>query len=134
MSNKILSHSFSKSQVAAFTATAVDFLCLVVLVEFFSVWYATATAIGAFIGAITNFLLGRHWSFSATEDLWHSQALRYGIVAIGSLVLNTLSVYALTEMLELQYLISKIIAALIIGVAFNYPLHRYYVFKTKTAT
>lgn len=125
----MLSHSFSKSQISAFIATAIDFICLVVLVEVFNVWYASATAMAALAGAISNFLLGRHWSFMATENHWHAQALRYSLVAIGSLVLNTFGVYALTEMLAIQYLISKVITALVIGVVFNYPLHRYYVFK-----
>jgi len=125
----MLNHSFSKSQISAFIATAIDFICLVVLVEIFNVWYASATAIAALAGAISNFLLGRHWSFMATDDHWHGQAWRYSIVALGSLVLNTLGVYALTDLFTLQYLISKVITALVVGIVFNYPLHRYYVFK-----
>jgi len=125
----MLSHSFTKSQIAAFIATAVDFTCLILLVEGLAVWYVTATALAALAGAITNFLLGRHWSFLATDEHWKHQALRYVWVAVGSLLLNTYCVYLFTEILEFQYLISKCVAAVIIGIAFNYPLHKYYVFK-----
>ncbi len=129
----MLSHSFSKAQIAALIATAVDFSCLIILVELFSLWYPYATAIAALSGAITNFLLGRHWSFVATGDHWKQQAIRYGWVSLGSLMLNTMMVYGITEMMGVQYVVSKIVASVIIGIAFNYPLHRYYVFKTKTA-
>ncbi|HFE38222.1 MAG TPA: GtrA family protein [Gammaproteobacteria bacterium] len=126
----MLSHSFSKSQIAALIATIIDFLCLIVLVELFQVWYPVAIAIAALLGAIGNFLLGRHWSFVATNGYWHHQASRYFFVSSASLILNTVGVYSLTEFAGLQYLISKSIVALIIGVVFNYPLHRYYVFRT----
>jgi len=125
----MLSHSFSKAQIAALIATAVDFFCLIILVELFSVWYAYATAIAALLGAITHFFLGRHWSFVATSDHWRQQAMRYGWVSLGSLILNTMIVYGITELMGIQYVISKIIASVIIGIAFNYPLHRHYVFK-----
>jgi len=131
---RLLSHSFTKSQIAASIATAFDFLCLILLVELFAIWYVAATAIAALIGAIVNFLLGRHWSFPASEDILHKQAIRYFWVALGSLLLNIFGVYALTEALNFQYLISKSLTAILVGFAFNYPLHRYYVFKLKTAT
>lgn len=131
---KVMSHSFTKSQVAALIATAVDFFCLILLVELFAIWYVAATALAALVGAITNFLLGRHWSFLASDDFWHHQAIRYFMVALGSLIFNTLGVFIITEELGFQYLISKTLVAIIIAMSFNYPLHRYYVFKTKTAT
>jgi len=131
---KLFSHSFTKSQIAASIATALDFFCLILLVELFAVWYVAATAIAASIGAIINFLLGRHWSFPATDDVLHQQAIRYFWVALGSLLLNIFGVFALTELLNFQYLISKSLTAILVGFTFNYPLHRYYVFKLKTAT
>lgn len=131
---RLYSHSFTKSQIAAFIATAVDFLCLILLVEILAVWYVASTAIAALIGAIVNFLLGRHWSFPASNEILHKQAIRYFWVALGSLLLNIAGVFALTELLDFQYLISKSLTAILVGFAFNYPLHRYYVFKLKTAT
>ena len=125
--------TFTKSQLAAIIATAIDFLCLIVLVEIFNVWYVTATAIGALCGAISNFLLGRWWSFKDNEGNWRRQASRYTLVSASSLILNTSGVYVLTAGLTLQYLFSKIVIAIIIAVGFNYPLHRYYVFPRDKA-
>ena len=122
---------FAKSQIAAVLATAIDYLVLIGLVELAHVWYVFATAIAAMTGAVSNFLLGRYWSFNASNDLWHSQAIRYIFVTLGSLILNILGVFIFTEAFSIQYIISKTITALLVAVAFNYPLQRYYVFAGK---
>src|SRR5271156_2479783 len=89
--------SFSRSQVAASLATFVDFGLVFGLVEIFHVWYVVATATGAFAGAVTNFLLNRHWSFRATNRGWEGQAFKYALVSGGSLALNTGGVYLSTD-------------------------------------
>mgnify|MGYP003951118347 CR=1 FL=1 len=121
--------SFKRSQVASVLATAVDFLTLVVLVEVIGVWYVFSTAAGAFLGAVTHFTLGRHWSFKATDKGVQGQMLRYGVVALGSLLLNTYGVYLLTDFIGFQYMVSKVITALSVGCFFNFPLHRHVVFR-----
>ena len=121
--------SFSRSQVASAAATALDFGVLVILVEWAGLWYVPATALGAFAGAVLNFTLNRSWSFQATEGRWNRQAWRYGLVSGGSLLLNSGGVYGFTEWSGVTYLSSKIVTSLLVGVFFNFPLHRYFVFR-----
>ncbi len=121
--------SFGRSQVSGAVATAVDYGLLFGTVEFFHLWYVTATALGAAAGAITNFLINRYWSFEASHAPWHGQALRYTLVSAGSLLLNTGGVWLVTEKLHLHYAISVGVVSFIVALAFNYPLHRHYVFK-----
>jgi putative flippase GtrA len=125
--------SFSRAQAASIAATVVDFGFLVLLVEKGGVWYVAATAAGAFLGAITNFTLNRHWSFKATSERVHGQVLKYGVVSGGSLLLNSGGVWAFTESTGISYLSSKIVTALLVGLFFNFPLHRYFVFKSSQA-
>ncbi len=126
----ILQSSFSRAQISSFLATAVDYGILFLFVEVFHIWYVAATAWGAFFGAITNFLLNRHWSFRASEGKWIRQAYRYSIVSIGSLILNTLGVFLVTEYARVHYAVSVVLVAGAVGVLFNYPLHRHYVYRT----
>ncbi len=121
--------SLKRSQIASLTATAVDFGSLIFLVEFGRVWYVAATATGAFAGAVVNFTLGRHWSFMAEHQNIRGQAIRYAAVSGGSLLLNSLGVYLLTEYLKIHYIISRAIAAALVGLLFNFPLHRRFVFR-----
>ena len=54
---------FISAQIAAFIGTAVDFITVILLTEFFNLWYVVSNAIGATFGAITNFLLGTFLGF-----------------------------------------------------------------------
>ena len=121
--------SFSRSQVAAAAATALDYAVLFGLVELFHVWYVIATALGALTGAIANFIVNRHWSFEAHRGHLHGQAARYAIASGLSLILNTGGVYFLTDFGHLHYGLSVIFVSLAVGFFFNYPMHRYFVFK-----
>ena len=102
---------------------------MVGLVELAGVWYGVATPIGAVTGAVTNFLLGRLWSFQATHMTWGPQAKRYALIAVGSLLVNSGGVILVTEKIGLQYAVSKLVVSFLVVVFFNFPLHRYYVFR-----
>ena len=129
MSNRGFWKTFTRAQLASIAATAVDFGLLVLLVEQIGLWYVAATALGAACGAVTNFLFNRYWSFEAAAVRWERQALRYGLVSGGSLLLNVGVDNALTEGLGSPYGASKLVTALAVGWLFNYPLHRGFVFS-----
>jgi putative flippase GtrA len=120
--------SLRRSQIASLTATLVDFSTLIFLVEVAKVWYVAATAAGAFMGAAVNFALGRYWSFEAGHGRIRGQALRYAVVSAASLFLNSAGVYVLTDYFGLHYALSRAATALLIGILFNFPLHRRFVF------
>jgi putative flippase GtrA len=120
---------FSRSQVASAVATLFDYGVLFGLAELAHLWYVFAVACGALAGAISNFLLNRHWSFQATHTKASRQALKYAIVSFGSLLLNTGGVYLVTEHMHIHYAISVVIVSLLVGFLFNFPLQRSYVFK-----
>ncbi len=124
--------SLRRSQIASLTATVVDFSCLVFLVEVAHIWYVVATVIAGFLAAFVNFMLGRYWSFTADDEAFHGQAIRYAAVCAASLVLNSLGVYLLTEYLKMHYAMSKVVTAILVGVLFNFPLHRRFVFSRRT--
>jgi putative flippase GtrA len=121
--------SFFRYQVAAITATLIDFLVLILLTEAFNVWYVYSTAIGGLCGAIVNFNLCRYWAFCGSKNKFKNQVFRYILVSTGSLILNTLFVFILTHFASINYSISKIITALLVAFFYNYTLQRFFVFK-----
>ena len=121
--------AYLRSQLVAGLATAIDFGVMVGLVEKLHVHYLVATALGAIGGGITAFVGNRHWSFLASHGRVSRQSLRYAIVWAGSITLNCLLVYAMTDGASLQYAWSKVLTAIAVGACFNFPLHRWYVFR-----
>ncbi len=122
---------FIKASIAAIFATVVDFGTLTIWVEVFHGYYPYGVALGAALGAITNFLANRYWAFDAAHHPMGGQIFRYVIVSAGSLLLNTGGVYLFTEYFHLFYLVSKVIVAILVGILFNYPLQRYFVYHPK---
>jgi len=59
---------------------------------------------------------------------WGGQAVRYAQVWIAGLALNCALLSLLVE-LGLAYPIAKVLAAVAIGSAVNFPLHRHYAFR-----
>ncbi|MEO8761176.1 MAG: GtrA family protein [Bacteroidia bacterium] len=123
--------SFLKAQLNSIISTAVDFLVMIVLVEFFSIYYIAAVVAGAIAGAMTNFILGRVWVFQAKNESVKEQILKYSLVWTGSLLLNICGVYFFTDILKVKYIISKIITSITVGVSFNYILQKRFVFSVK---
>lgn len=129
MSLKRFIYSFLKFQAAAIIATAVDFGVYFLLKYGINKWYLLATFIGAISGAITNFIILRYWvSKSKHKNITH-QAGKYIVVSGGSLILNVSLVYIFTEFFHSPSDISKIIAAILVAVSYNFILQKYFVFK-----
>ncbi len=120
---------FIKSQIAAFGSTCIDYLTVILLTEYLGIWYIYSNIVGAGLGAISNFFLGRKWTFKADQGSISKQGFRYALVSIGSLLLNTSGLYVLTEWTQLHYILSKIIVGLVVAVGFNYLLQKHFVFK-----
>lgn len=121
--------TFLKAQASSLISSAVDFLVTVTLKEIFGIYYLTASVIGVISGGVTNFLLGRNIVFSSKEKSVETQAFRYIVVWLGNLALNTLGVYLFTSVLNIEYRISKILVAIIVGLSYNYVLQKFFVFK-----
>jgi putative flippase GtrA len=120
---------FVKAQAAAATGTAVDFLVTIVCVEVFHSWYLLATALGNAAGGITNFYLGRHLVFKVSQPRVRQQGIRYFLVWLGSMLLNAAGVWLFTQRLHLNYVYSKVLVSLLVGIGFNYFLQLHFVFR-----
>lgn len=85
--------------------------------------------IGAGIGAITNFMLGRQWTFQVTHHPANGQAVRYAVVSGASLALNGLGEHVFAIVLGMQYVAARVLTAIIVNIAWNFPLQRNFVFR-----
>ena len=117
-----------RSQVSAFIASVVDLLVMVLLVEGPNITPRFATVAGNVSGGVVNFLINRKWTFLATDGHILPQARRYLMVWLGYIALNYAAIVVGTNWLGLHYLLVKLIAAIGLGVGYNYLLHKHFVY------
>jgi putative flippase GtrA len=117
-----------RHQLGAAAGTLVDFAVMIATVHA-GLSPTAGTAVGASAGAVTNFALARHWIFPAGVRVRaQRQAIRYAFVSLVSLGLNTLGEHVVHDLLRVEFVLARALVALAVGLAWNFPLHRAWVF------
>lgn len=129
MSKKDFFYNLFRHQIASFLATLADFGVFNLLTYVFGVYYLTSNVFAATTGAVANFIISTTWAFSGSKNSLKNQMVKYIIVSLGGLILNTFFVYLLTDLVNITPNLSKIITAIFIGWTYTFALMRYYVFK-----
>lgn len=130
---------FGKAQVSSILATVVDFLLTYLLLQWLDWNYVVCTAAGALSGGAVNCLINHHWTFRHHGASSRQVMLRYSMVWFGSLVLNVLGVWLLTNIFQHFtslwdlnpsgcVMLSKTLIAVIVAVFWNYLLQKNFVF------
>ncbi|WP_316749757.1 GtrA family protein [Pedobacter gandavensis] len=136
MSIKKSVYVFAKAQVSAFSGGIIDYLIMIACTELLHIHYTISIAIGGIIGAIVNFSINRYWTFNANQSNQlpvGKQLVKFVFVVAGSILLKSSGTYLFTNMLRLDYKITRIMVDILVSLGFNYTLQKYWVFK-KTST
>jgi putative flippase GtrA len=118
----------SQHQLSSLAATGVDYCIMILCVSVFGLTPVLGTVLGALCGAITSFTLGRRWVFQASAGDIRGQALRYAGVSALSLCGNAGGEWLLVRV-GLQYILARVITSIVVGIAWNFPMHRHFVFR-----
>ena len=124
-----ISRRYLRAQGVALLATGLDFLVTLALREGAGLFYALAVFAGATCGAVTAFLLNRHWVFRAGQLPAGGQLLRFLLALGGSVLINTGGTYLVTEITGLHYLLSKMLVAVAVGLTYSYMVLKHFVFS-----
>jgi putative flippase GtrA len=104
----------------------IDFLVTWFFKEKVRIHKLIANAAGFSCAVVFNYFLNRSWTFHVHSGDHNEQFLRFVLVSVTGLGLNTLIVYLLTER-KLNFYLSKLIAIVIVF-AWNYTANRYFTF------
>ena len=118
--------AFIASQASASVASALDVLVMEGLI-LLSVPYGWAILAGHIAGGVSA---KRHLIFRTGNQRLLNQAGRYLLAWGTSLLLNLGLARLLVGGLGLRASVGVLLAAVVIGLAWNYPMHRLYVFRT----
>lgn len=116
-----------RNLTAAVVATGLDFSVVALLVRHDICSAPVATAMGCAFGAALNFVINRMWTFDSQHAAL-PQMGRYGFVSFTSALLNSSGVALLLLLPDVDYRIAWVLARAAVFFAWNFPLHRNYVF------
>ncbi len=113
------SHRFSiqtfRYAIAGGTAFAVDFSALFILTEYAGINYLISAAIAFIMGLIVNYIMSITWVF--TKRIFASKRnefMIFTLIGLVGLVLNELFMWYFTEEMYFHYLVSKLIAVVLV--------------------
>jgi len=110
-------------------ATIIQYVIFIVLIELFFVEAVMASAFGYGISSILNYLLNYHFTFSSNAK-HRVAALKFTIVVIVGLSLNSIIMYILVNFFSCHYLFAQIITTGLVLI-FNFVVHKYWTYRTK---
>ncbi len=124
---------FVRANTSTLLATGIEWGLVTILVRS-GAYYLVAAALGALLGATMDFALKRKWAFMRRgAGSLHTESTRYFLVSVLSLGWNLGSVFGLVHWLHVPALPAIIGTSVLVGVLWNYPLHRLFVFPQDAA-
>lgn len=111
-------------------ATVVDWGVLFSLTEYIQVHYLVSTGIAFVFGLITNFLLSKQLVFKANEAKVNAvvEFVSYAVIGVVGLGITELIMILLTSCWHVHYMISKVIATIIV-LFWNYTARKITLYK-----
>ena len=143
---------FLRAQFSSQLASITDFSVTIILANTIITksssgdnYYVYATFLGALCGGVVNCMINYKWTFKTNSVKKRYVAIKYILVWIGSIILNTYGTYLSTELLKtwgaLQeflghffddvFIVCKLIVSLLVGFLWNYNMQRLFVYRNR---
>jgi putative flippase GtrA len=122
--------SLYKQMFSSMSATSVDFIITIFFNRILGFHYLQANIIGGICGATANFFIGRKWVYKKINDKMRYQIIRFMIIHMTALAINSTFIYIIKESSGMNFELTKILVASLVGFSFNFLMGRYFVFYT----
>ncbi|MEW6570100.1 MAG: GtrA family protein [Nitrospirota bacterium] len=107
--------------------TAAHYAVLFLLVEIAEIRPVIASGFGFVTGAIVNYYLNYHITFRSNKRHYEA-ALKFFLVALCGLLLNTFIMFFTTELLYMNYLVAQVLATGLV-LLWNFTCNRLWSFR-----
>lgn len=119
---------FFKFCVVGTAGAIIDIGGLWLLVEFVGLYYLIGATISFVASVINNYFLNKYWTFKDLSAINFKQIFSFALISIIGLCINLLTMYTFVEFINLNYLISKAIASLVV-LLWNFLMNKHVTFK-----
>ena len=105
-----------KFALVGLTGLIVGETLLYIFTEFFGIFYVFSGIIAVEFCVVFNFFMHERWTFIDREKKgrWFKRLLKYNVISLAGMAMNITLLFAFTEFLGIHYLISNILAALVV--------------------
>lgn len=124
-----LRQQFAKYFLIGITAFVLDIGSLYLLKEYADLSPVISIVLNQIVIVNLVFYLNKTWSFQSIGQT-HKQIIRFYILAVVNYLISIIWMGAMHNYLHINYLIARI-ANIILAVAWNFLLYRYWVYHTK---
>jgi putative flippase GtrA len=123
----------ARAAISSIVATLIDGIAyqivLAAAVHGVKAIYPAAAVVGAVAGAVTNFLLNRHWAFRADREPLLGQGARYAAGSIVTLLVLEALLWIFVDRMGVDARVAWLPAKVLTWAAFSYPFQRIVVFS-----
>ena len=125
--NQLLSEEFLKFGIVGISGIAVDFFTTWLLKEKLKFNKYLANCIGFSFAVINNFIWNRYWTFNDTVQPFTEQFLKFALISIMGLAINSLLLFLFVKYTKINFYIIKLI---VIALVFfwNFSINYLYTF------
>lgn len=133
---------FLRSVVTSQISSYTDYFICFAAFAWVGLGAGMAAAVGATVGGIVNCLINYKFTFRLRECSYWAIGVKFFLVWLGSLLLNTFGTQYLTEVLtnstyldsvgmveNLRFSIARLSVAIVVSVFWNFLLQRFFVFR-----
>ena len=117
--------------IAAFGGFAADYCTLLALKEWLGIHYLVAVPIAFVIGLAVNYLIGIWIVFQRGKFSLKKELILFAVISLLALAVTEGTMYALTDLLRVDYRISRIVSGAITYL-FNFLMRRTVLYRTPT--
>ena len=102
--------------IVGFTAFLIDAGLLYVLTEYLHIYYLISSVISFIVSLIYNYILSIFWVFDVKKKQTYKEVLLFTILSVIGLGVNQLVMYIGVDLLNVYYMLCKIISTIIVMV------------------
>lgn len=119
---------FIKFLGAGGIATVMQYTILIILVEIAIATPVVASTIGYIASSLCNYWLNYYITFSSSAK-HHLAAIRFTVVVIVGLSLNSVIIYCLNEKLSVYYVIAQVVSTIVV-LFWNFFAHKHWTYRS----
>jgi putative flippase GtrA len=128
--SNVFSYKFVKYGLVGILGTGLHFSVLICLVKLLGCNVVFSSTIGFIIVLIISYFLNKYWTFNSSGH-GLQEFIKYAVVSLIGLFLNTIIIYVCTYILELNYIIGQFCVVFIVPIS-NYFFNSMWSFKEKS--